>query len=71
MMSQNMHKEKGMMDQVIANVKRVTFKNVNDLEKIREDNRVLQSKIKHAKELLDLRNPTVNNKNDDNSKNFD
>jgi hypothetical protein len=70
MVSQNLYKEKGMVDQVIANVRRVTYKNFNEVERIKEDNRILQAKIRHVKELIDLRNP-ANAKNDDVSKNFD
>jgi hypothetical protein len=55
---------------VIANVKRVTFRNTGEVEKLREVNMLIQAKIKHIKELLDNKNP-AKTRNDDNSKNLD
>jgi hypothetical protein len=59
------------MDQCIQNVKRATNKNLSALQSLREDNRLIQQKIKHVKELIDSKNPANPNKNDEASKNFD
>ena len=73
MMSETLNKEKGMVEQVIANVRKVTFRSMNELEKLKEENKYLHSKIKHVRELLDIKNPVnaANNKGDETSKNFD
>ena len=55
---------------MIANVKRVTFRNTGEVEKLREVNMLIQAKIKHIKELLDNKNH-AKTRNDDNSKNLD
>lgn len=60
-----------MVEQVIANVKRVTFKSMSETDQMKEDNKILQAKIKHLKELIDIKNPLITAKGDDNSKNFD
>lgn len=44
---------------------------MSELQKIRDENHVLHCKIKHTKELIDLKNPANANKNDEGSKNFD
>lgn len=71
MMNETLQKEKGMVEQVITNVKRVTFKSQSETDKMREENKILQAKIKHIKELLEMKNPLNANKGDDTSKNFD
>lgn len=51
-------------------MKRVTIKNLTALQALRDENRMIQQKIRHVKELIDSKNPAIN-KNDEASKNFD
>ena len=58
------------MNQCIETVKKVTNKNINALQTIRDDNKVIQLKIRHIKELIHSKDP-ANAKNEEANKNFE
>lgn len=65
-----MKKEKGLTAECIETVKRSTNKRMNILSTLREENRLIEQKIKHVKELITSQDPAVP-KQDDVSKNFE
>ena len=48
----DLKKEKGLTAECIETVKRTTTKHINLLSTLREENRLIEQKIKHVKELI-------------------
>lgn len=66
----DLKKEKGLTAECIETVKRTITKHINLQSSLREENRLIEQKIKHVKELIDKRDPALP-KQDDVSKNFE
>ena len=71
MFSSELNKERGLTEEYIENVRRITDENQSKLEHLRRKNKFLQDTIKHVKALIDLKNPTNSRNNEDISKNQD
>lgn len=56
-MSQDLLREKGLTEDYIETVKNATNKNLTMLQGLKNENKYLNKTIKHAKDLIEQRNP--------------